>query len=36
MEHVRFVDTPAADRPPVICAFRGWNDGGEAASLALR
>lgn len=22
------------DRPAFICAFRGWNDGGEAASLA--
>ena len=36
MDHVRFVETPTADHPPVVCAFRGWNDGGEAASLALR
>jgi proteasome assembly chaperone (PAC2) family protein len=24
------------DHPPFVCAFRGWNDGGEAASAALR
>jgi predicted ATP-grasp superfamily ATP-dependent carboligase len=36
VDHVRFLDTPKADHPPLICAFRGWNDGGEAASMALR
>lgn len=36
MEHVSFLNRPHLDRPPVICAFRGWNDGGEAASIALR
>lgn len=36
MEHVTFLERPDLDRPPLICAFRGWNDGGEAASIALR
>ncbi|HEX9236429.1 MAG TPA: PAC2 family protein, partial [Actinomycetota bacterium] len=31
---VTFVDQPHLDRPSLICAFRGWNDGGEAASTA--
>ena len=34
MGHVTFEDRPKLDSPPVICAFKGWNDGGEAASLA--
>ncbi|HEV8421412.1 MAG TPA: PAC2 family protein, partial [Actinomycetota bacterium] len=36
MSHVTFLDRPNLDQPPLICAFRGWNDGGEAASIALR
>ena len=36
MEHVRFLDRPEADHPALICAFRGWNDGGEAATIASR
>jgi hypothetical protein len=36
MDHVRFLGAPPVDHPPLLCAFRGWNDGGEAASLALR
>jgi predicted ATP-grasp superfamily ATP-dependent carboligase len=36
MDYVTFLDRPDLDRPPLICAFRGWNDGGEAASIALR
>jgi proteasome assembly chaperone (PAC2) family protein len=36
MDHVTFLDRPNLDQPPLICAFRGWNDGGEAASIALR
>jgi predicted ATP-grasp superfamily ATP-dependent carboligase len=34
MAHVTFSERPELRRPPVICAFRGWNDGGEAASTA--
>jgi predicted ATP-grasp superfamily ATP-dependent carboligase len=36
MTHVTFLERPDLDRPPLVCAFRGWNDGGEAASMALR
>jgi proteasome assembly chaperone (PAC2) family protein len=36
MAHVTFLERPDLDRPPLICAFSGWNDGGEAASMALR
>jgi proteasome assembly chaperone (PAC2) family protein len=36
MDHVTFLEHPSLDRPPIICAFKGWNDGGEAASIALR
>jgi predicted ATP-grasp superfamily ATP-dependent carboligase len=31
---VTYAERPDLNRPPVICAFRGWNDGGEAASMA--
>jgi predicted ATP-grasp superfamily ATP-dependent carboligase len=34
MDPITFVDHPTLERPPLICAFRGWNDGGEAASSA--
>jgi predicted ATP-grasp superfamily ATP-dependent carboligase len=33
---VTFLERPALDRPAMVCAFRGWNDGGEAASIAAR
>jgi predicted ATP-grasp superfamily ATP-dependent carboligase len=36
MDHVTFLDRPSLQRPPFICAFRGWNDGGEAATIAAR
>src|SRR6266508_6126205 len=36
MDHVTFLNRPKLEQPPLICAFRGWNDGGEAASIALR
>ena len=25
---------PELDKPVLICSFRGWNDGGQGASLA--
>lgn len=31
---LRIVERPALRRPVLIAAFRGWNDGGQAASLA--
>lgn len=36
MDHVAWTRREALARPPVICAFGGWNDGGEAASVAAR
>ena len=36
MDHVTWLDKVLPDRPPVICAFTGWNDGGQAASVAAR
>ncbi len=31
---LRIESRPALDRPVMICTFRGWNDGGQGASLA--
>jgi proteasome assembly chaperone (PAC2) family protein len=31
---LRFDELPALRRPVLIAAFRGWNDGGQAATLA--
>jgi predicted ATP-grasp superfamily ATP-dependent carboligase len=36
VEHVTFLEAPQLQQPPLIAAFRGWNDGGEAATVALR
>ena len=36
MDNVTFTEHPKLADPSIICAFRGWNDGGEAASIALR
>jgi predicted ATP-grasp superfamily ATP-dependent carboligase len=36
MEPITFRERPPLSSPPLICAFRGWNDGGEAASIAAR
>lgn len=33
-EELRITTKPALDRPILIAAFRGWNDGGQGASLA--
>src|SRR5919201_5761872 len=33
-EELRIVEKPDLRRPILICAFRGWNDGGQGASLA--
>jgi predicted ATP-grasp superfamily ATP-dependent carboligase len=35
-EPVTYLEEPRLSAPPLICAFRGWNDGGEAASIAAR
>lgn len=34
VDDVRFEREPELDDPVLICAFTGWNDGGEAASTA--
>ena len=34
MDPVTFLEHPPLQHPALICAFRGWNDGGEAASTA--
>jgi predicted ATP-grasp superfamily ATP-dependent carboligase len=34
MAHIRLSRLPELARPHLICAFRGWNDGGEAATTA--
>jgi predicted ATP-grasp superfamily ATP-dependent carboligase len=31
---LRIVERPTLTRPVLIAAFRGWNDGGQAATLA--
>ncbi len=36
VDYVTFLERPTFDRPPLICAFKGWNDGGEAASIAAQ
>ena len=34
MEELRIDERPTLERPVLIAAFRGWNDGGQGASLA--
>jgi proteasome assembly chaperone (PAC2) family protein len=31
---LRMLERPALERPVLIAAFRGWNDGGQGATLA--
>jgi predicted ATP-grasp superfamily ATP-dependent carboligase len=33
-DELRIDDTPELTRPVLVAAFRGWNDGAQAASLA--
>jgi len=33
-DELRIARRPALERPVLIAAFRGWNDGGQGASLA--
>jgi predicted ATP-grasp superfamily ATP-dependent carboligase len=35
MNHVEWVERPTLRSPALVCAFKGWNDAGEAASAAL-
>jgi PAC2 family len=34
MGHLVIEERPELDGPAMVCAFRGWNDGGEAATAA--
>ena len=36
MEHVVWSSRPALRSPVLVAAFTGWNDAGDAASIALR
>lgn len=36
MDHLRIDELPELRRPTFVAAFRGWNDAGEAATLAVR
>ena len=33
-DELRIFERPTLERPVLIAAFRGWNDGGQAATLA--
>src|SRR5215831_6968812 len=33
-DELRIDERPRLDRPVLVAAFRGWNDGGQGASLA--
>lgn len=36
MDYLKLDELPTLRRPMLLAAFRGWNDAGEAATLALR
>jgi len=36
IEHVRWLAEPTLTRPVLVAGFTGWNDAGDAASIALR
>ncbi len=36
MDYLQLDELPSLRRPTFIAAFRGWNDAGEAASLAVQ
>ena len=33
MEELRISERPTLRRPVLVAAFRGWNDGGQAATV---
>src|SRR4051812_47866074 len=35
MDNVRWRERPELRSPVLVCAFKGWNDAGEAATAAL-
>jgi proteasome assembly chaperone (PAC2) family protein len=36
VSHVEYRGRPKLSEPVVVCAFAGWNDGGEGATTAVR
>ncbi len=36
MEYIRWSESARLHQPTIVAAFTGWNDAGDAASLALR
>ena len=34
MDELRLIERPSLDRPILVASFRGWNDGGQGATLA--
>lgn len=36
MSRVEWIFRPQVSRPVVVCAFAGWNDGGESATTAAK
>jgi proteasome assembly chaperone (PAC2) family protein len=34
MDYVTFTERPTLRKPVLVCAFKGWNDAGEAATAA--
>src|SRR3990172_4885080 len=36
MDYLQLDELPSLRRPTLIAAFRGWNDAGEAATVAVR
>ncbi|MDH5281594.1 MAG: PAC2 family protein, partial [Thermoleophilia bacterium] len=34
-DELRIYERPTLEQPVLIGAFRGWNDGGQAATLAV-
>ena len=35
MSDVIWAESPKLREPVMVCAFKGWNDAGEAASAAV-
>ena len=35
MDAVRWTERPDLHEPVLVCAFKGWNDAGEAATAAV-
>jgi proteasome assembly chaperone (PAC2) family protein len=36
VSHIEWISRPEVADPLMICSFGGWNDGGEAATMALQ